>query len=278
MPTPPLLQLKGVTKQYGAPSGTGVSPGIFFEGVFGAKKVRTDPARLTVLDGISLEVAEGESLAVVGPSGSGKSTLLQIIGTLDRPTSGQVFFEGQAIGQLEPADLAAMRNQLIGFVFQAHYLLPQCTVLENVLVPTLAKTNRSRRGNEANPSDTANIRLLTSAATPSAESSEHRAQRLLERVGLGARVHHFPRQLSGGESQRVAVVRALINGPRLLLADEPTGSLDHASAHSLTQLLIEINKEEGVTLIVVTHSRELAQQMTRVLELEDGKWKSGCQT
>jgi lipoprotein-releasing system ATP-binding protein len=244
LPTAPFLQLKDVTRQFDAASGS-------------------DP--LTVLKGIDLEVGAGESLAVVGPSGSGKSTLLQIIGTLDQPTGGQVLFGGEDISQLHALDLAAVRNRLIGFVFQAHYLLPQCTVLENVLVPTLAT---SRRREEA---DSKNVRLLTSAAT--GESTSERARRLLKRVGLGPRLDHFPRQLSGGESQRVAVVRALINSPRLLLADEPTGSLDHAAALSLTQLLVEINKEEGVTLIIVTHSRELAKQMGRVLELEDGKWK-----
>ena len=241
-----LLQLKDVRKEYDTPSGSGP---------------------LTVLDGISLEVAAGESVAIVGPSGSGKSTLLQIIGTLDQPTAGQVLFEGQDLSKLTPAGLAAARNCLIGFVFQAHYLLPQCTVLENVLVPTLAKSS----GGKALPNFVA---AATKFGNASDESAERRAQRLLQRVGLGGRVDHFPRQLSGGESQRVAVVRALINGPRLLLADEPTGSLDHAAAQSLAQLLVEINKEEGVTLIVVTHSRELAGQMSRVLELEDGKWKA----
>jgi len=254
--TSPLLQLKDVTKQYDTPSGS-------------------EP--LTVLNGIFLEVAEGESLAIVGPSGSGKSTLLQIIGTLDQPTRGEVLFDGQDMSHPAAVDLATVRNRLIGFVFQAHYLLPQCTVLENVLVPTLA-TSRSRRRKErdsSQPSDSATVRLTSSGATSPTESAEQRAKRLLQRVGLGARLDHLPRQLSGGESQRIAVVRALINAPRLLLADEPTGSLDHASAQSLAQLLVEINKEEGVTLIVVTHSRELAAQMGRVLELENGKWKNG---
>jgi ABC-type lipoprotein export system ATPase subunit len=259
----PLLQLKDVSKRYDAPSGT---------------------APLTVLDGISMEVAEGESVAIVGPSGSGKSTLLQIMGTLDQPTSGQVLFDGKDLGQFDPADIAAVRNRLIGFVFQAHYLLPQCTVLENVLVPTLAKTKTvasdvtrlqsvGTAGTRSTASPASGDKSADAVESVPTESSERLAKRLLERVGLGARIDHLPRELSGGESQRVAVVRALINRPRLLLADEPTGSLDHRSAQSLTRLLVEINKEERVTLIVVTHSREMAQQMGRVLELEDGKWK-----
>jgi len=240
-PNAPFLQLKDVTRQFPA----------------------ADSGVLTVLHGISLDVSAGESVAVVGPSGSGKSTLLQIIGTLDRPTSGQVLFEGVDVAALDPHAIAAVRNRMIGFVFQAHYLLPQCTVLENVLVPTLAKAKDA----------TAELTRLVGKAPDGKEGMEDRARRLLQRVGLDARVGHFPAQLSGGESQRVAVVRALINSPRLLLADEPTGSLDHAAALSLTQLLVQINKEEGATLIIVTHSRELAKQMGRELELQDGRWR-----
>jgi ABC-type lipoprotein export system ATPase subunit len=197
-------------------------------------------------------VQRGESLAIVGPSGSGKSTLLQIIGTLDQPTSGSVTLDGEELNRLDETQLAEVRNQLIGFVFQAHYLLPQCTVLENVLVPTLA-SDKSRHQDD----------------------SRRRAERLLQRVGLADRTAHRPGQLSGGERQRVAVVRALINQPKLLLADEPTGALDHASAQQLGQLLIELNQEEGVTLIVVTHARELAQRMSRVLMLLDGRLVAG---
>jgi len=203
---------------------------------------------LTVLQGISLEVAAGETIAITGPSGSGKSTLLQIIGTLDQPTSGTVWIDGVDPARLGPADLAAWRNRRVGFVFQSHYLLPQCSVLENVLVPTLAgKPVESR-----------------------AEAGA-RARRLLARVGLGDRLAHRPGELSGGERQRVAVVRALINRPPLLLADEPTGALDPASARGLGQLLVELNREEQVTLIVVTHSLELASRMARSLELREGK-------
>jgi lipoprotein-releasing system ATP-binding protein len=202
---------------------------------------------VVVLKAVNLRVARGESAAIIGPSGSGKSTLLNIIGTLDRPTRGQVRFDGQDLMQLDELQLAAFRNRQIGFIFQAHHLLPQCTVLENVLVPTLA-ADKSVRANAA-----------------------ARAQRLLERVGLGARLSHRPGQLSGGERQRVAVVRALINHPKLLLADEPTGALDHTSALALGDLLVELNREEGVMLILVTHALDLAKRMGRVLELRDGR-------
>jgi lipoprotein-releasing system ATP-binding protein len=205
---------------------------------------------VTVLENVSLEVAKGESLAIVGPSGSGKSTLLQIIGTLDQPTSGTVVLDGKEVSQLTADEVATIRHREIGFVFQAHFLLPQCSVLENVLVPTLSKASeREEKG----------------------EQLEERAKRLLSRVGLSGRLEHRPGQLSGGERQRVAVVRALINSPKLLLADEPTGALDHASATALGALLVELNREEAVALIVVTHARELAQRMGRVYELMDGR-------
>jgi lipoprotein-releasing system ATP-binding protein len=209
-----------------------------------------------VLDDISLQVDRGQSLAIVGPSGSGKSTLLQIIGTLDRPTIGTVQLDGQDLNQLNDVELAAVRNRKLGFIFQFHYLLPQCTVLENVLVPTLAKVKP--------PPD-------APTASGPAETAEARANRLLKRVGLAERINHRPGELSGGERQRVAVVRAMINQPWLLLADEPTGSLDHASAQQLGQLLVELNREEGVTLIVVTHAKELAAKMGKQLELRDAR-------
>ena len=201
--------------------------------------------RLAILDHVDLEVRQGESLAIIGPSGSGKSTLLNIIGTLDRPSSGQVFLQGKEVSGLSETELAALRNREIGFIFQAHHLLPHCTVLENVLVPTLAAHNRAQ------------------------PHTIEKGRKLLERVGLGQRLNHRPGQLSGGERQRVAVVRALINGPKLLLADEPTGSLDRASAVELGQLLLDINREERVSLIVVTHAPELAQRMERALELRE---------
>src|SRR5579884_159579 len=206
---------------------------------------------VNVLKGVSLEVARGESLAIIGPSGSGKSTLLNVIGTLDRPSSGEVMLAGQDLTRLNDAQLAAVRNRQIGFIFQAHHLLPQCSVLENVLVPTLANNDSTLR-----------------------MDAPKRAERLLKRVGLEARLGHRPGQLSGGERQRVAVVRALINQPQLLLADEPTGALDRASSEQLAQLLLELNREEKVTLIVVTHALDLAQKMGRVMELRDGVLKT----
>lgn len=219
-----------------------------------SKRYDTSAGAVSVLNGVSMQLAAGNSLAIVGPSGSGKSTLLQIIGTLDEATSGKIALNGHDLGTLDEQHLAQVRNTEIGFVFQSHYLLPQCTALENVLVPTLA-CSRGRQ----------------SAATTQDEPVDQRAERLLKRVGLGERMTHFPGQLSGGERQRVAVVRALINQPKLLLADEPTGALDHASAESLGQLLVELNQEEGVTLIVVTHSMELAKRMKRMVRLEGGK-------
>ena len=228
----PLLKLVDVTKRFNSPD---------------------QADSLVVLGGVSLEVSSGESLAIVGPSGSGKSTLLHIIGTLDRPSGGQVFLAGKNLSELNETEVASVRNRQIGFVFQAHYLLPQCTVLENVLVPTLAKPAHRREDSDG-----------------SNETTEERARRLLTRVGLAQRISHRPGELSGGERQRVAVVRALINKPQLLLADEPTGALDHASAQQLGQLLVELNREERVTLILVTHALELAGRMGRVLELKDG--------
>jgi lipoprotein-releasing system ATP-binding protein len=245
--TATLLRLTDVTKRYGATGGA---------------------AGVSVLNAVTLEIARGETLAIVGPSGSGKSTLLQIIGTLDRPTSGAVLLDGQDLSQIDGLQLAGVRNRQIGFVFQAHYLLPQCTVMENVLVPTLANVGQASR---LSPSELKGKKLETGATPVLRETAAARAARLLNRVGLGDRLHHRPGQLSGGERQRVAVVRALINQPQLLLADEPTGALDHASATALGQLLVELNREEGVTLILVTHALDLAKRMGRVLELVDGR-------
>ncbi len=197
-----------------------------------------------VLKEVNLQLAAGEPIAIIGPSGSGKSTLLNIMGALDVPTRGTMSLDGRDLSHLTENELAGIRNRQIGFIFQLHHLLPQCTVLENVLIPTLASPNADR---------------------------QERAEQLLDRVGLKHRLTHRPGQLSGGECQRVAVVRALINQPKLLLADEPTGSLDHAAATNLGQLLAELNKEEGVALVLVTHSLELARQMPRVLELRDGE-------
>jgi len=203
---------------------------------------------LPILNNINLELCRGESLAIIGPSGSGKSTLLNIIGTLDRPSSGNVSLDGRDVTGLSDLALAEVRNREIGFIFQSHHLLPQCTVLENVLVPTLASNEKQLR-----------------------VSAPDRARKLLDRVGLGARLDHRPGQLSGGERQRTAVVRALINQPKLLLADEPTGALDRSSAEMLAELLVQLNREENVTLIVVTHALDLAGHMQRKVELRDGR-------
>jgi len=218
-----IVELKSISKQYAASDGG-------------------EP--VLVLKDVDLAVEAGESVAIVGPSGSGKSTLLNIIGALDQPTSGKAILEGRDLAGLDEDELAAVRNRQIGFIFQLHHLLPQCTVLENVLVPTIAEKNDST-------------------------AAEDRANALLKRVGLEPRMDHRPGQLSGGECQRVAVVRALINRPKLLLADEPTGALDHASADALGNLLVELNREEKVALIVVTHWPELAKRMARRYELRD---------
>ncbi|HEX42300.1 MAG TPA: ABC transporter ATP-binding protein [Phycisphaerales bacterium] len=199
-----------------------------------------------ILRDVNLKVDSGRSLAIVGPSGSGKSTLLNIIGALDRPTSGEVRLDGEDLGHMTDAQLARIRNKRIGFVFQLHHLLPQCTVLENVLVPTLADPAGASR------------------------EARDRAMTLLDRVSLADKVHHRPGELSGGQRQRVAVVRALINRPALLLADEPTGSLDKATASEIADLLVDLNRTEGTALIVVTHSGELAAHMERVRELIAG--------
>ncbi|MHC4519775.1 MAG: ABC transporter ATP-binding protein [Planctomycetota bacterium] len=205
---------------------------------------------LSVLKGISLKVETGQALMIVGPSGCGKSTLLNIMGGLDHPTSGRVLFDGQDLAAVDERELARIRNRDIGFVFQLHHLLPQCTVLENVLVPTLA----GREG------------LASRAARA-------RAETLLERVGLKDRMSHRPGELSGGQRQRVAVARALINEPKLLLADEPTGSLDEATSDGIAELLVQLNRDDGMTLIVVTHAQTLASRVGQVMTLAGGLLK-----
>jgi len=201
----------------------------------------------TILDQLELEVIAGERIAIVGPSGSGKTTLLNLIGTLDRPDSGKMVFENQDLSAYTDQKLAQFRNEKIGFVFQLHHLLPQLTLLENVLLPTL--TDKKLQGKE----------------------TLERAHKLISRMGLAEVAHQKPSELSGGECQRTAVARALINRPGLILADEPTGALDQKSSGILADLLVELNKEEGVTLIVVTHSMELAKKMDRIYRLENGK-------
>jgi len=204
--------------------------------------------RNLVLETVSLEINENARIAIVGPSGSGKSTLLNILGTLDKPTSGKVLLDGSPIEKMNENQVAAIRNSFIGFVFQMHHLLPQLTLLENVMLPLLPQKDK---------------RLLKSA--------NELALHLINRVGLSNHRDKFPSQLSVGECQRTAVVRALINQPRLLLADEPTGSLDAANAGQLVQLLIELNKEQNVALVIVTHSMELAGKMEKRYLLREGK-------
>ncbi len=201
-----------------------------------------------VLNELSLSLDDGEAIAIVGPSGSGKTTLLNMIGTMDKPDEGNVFFREKDISLLSNRELEEFRNQEIGFVFQQHHLLPQCTLLENVLLPSLPNTKKAQRA-----------------------EVQKRAKSLLEKVGLWDVKDQKPGELSGGECQRTAVVRSLINNPSLLLADEPTGALDTDNAHKLAELLLEFNRSEKLALVVVTHSLELAGKMDKAYLLKDGK-------
>ena len=211
------------------------------------KSFPTRTRELVILRDISLTLHAGESAAIMGPSGSGKSTLLNIFGTLEPPTSGRVTLNGTNPFDLPERELARFRNRRVGFIFQEHHLLPQCSVLENVLLPTLAQKHEA----EGDGLD--------------------RARTLLDRVGLSDRLDHRPAELSGGERQRVAIARALINRPSLLLADEPTGNLDRSAAGAVADLLVEVHREEGAILIVVTHSERLAERFARRWELNDGR-------
>ncbi len=224
----PDLVVRGLRKEYPHPSGA-----------------------LVVLDGLDLAMSRGEALAVMGPSGSGKSTLLYILGSLETPTAGAVSVCGQDPFSLDRAALARFRNRSVGFVFQDHHLLPQCTSMENVLIPTLA-------GGGSSPSDV------------------RRAEELLRRVGLAQRMDRLPSELSGGERQRVAIARALINEPPVVLADEPTGNLDRRSAERVGSLLLELQRERDILLITVTHSAELAERFARRAELLDGRLDRGA--
>jgi len=217
---------------------------LVLEGV--CKDFPTPSGKLDILKGVSLEMAAGESASIVGPSGSGKSTLLNIIGSLDRPTAGTVSLDGRDVTSLTDDELAAYRARQVGFIFQDHHLLPQCTAVENVMLPTLA------------------------AGSGSGGGAAERALGLLERMGLAERTGSFPAQLSGGERQRVAVARSLINSPALLLCDEPTGSLDGAAAETVAAMLAELVAEKDLCLIVVTHNMELAGRFGRVLTLDGG--------
>jgi lipoprotein-releasing system ATP-binding protein len=216
------------------------------------KEYTASSGPLVVLKDVSLTLRASETLAVVGPSGSGKSTLLNIIGSLDAPTAGTVRLGDREVTRLSPRQLAAFRSREVGFVFQDHHLLPQCTALENVLLPTLA-THRQKGG----------------AAV---------GERLLDRVGLAERMHSLPAQLSGGERQRVAIARAMVNGPALLLCDEPTGNLDHETGHRVGSLFAELAEEKGVILIVVTHNLALAERFSRRMELRDGVLCRSCRS
>ena len=218
-----MLEVKRVSKDYQAPSGS-----------------------IRVLSEISFSVEAGESVSIVGPSGSGKSTLLHILGALEPPTSGTVLLDGENPFDFDDRRLAAFRNRHVGFVFQDHHLLPQCSVLENVLVPTLV-AQKGRNG------------------------FERRARSLIDEVGLGARLHHRPHELSGGEKQRVSLARALVQQPTLVLCDEPTGNLDHASSDAVADLLLELHRRQQTILIVVTHNLGLARRFAATSQLADGR-------
>jgi lipoprotein-releasing system ATP-binding protein len=222
-----MLELDDITKEYGIPGAPGYVP---------------------VLKSLSLKLSAGESMAVLGPSGCGKSTLLNIIGALDKPTRGQVCFMENDLTALDEKKLAFIRNQEIGFVFQMHHLLPHLTVLENVLIPTLAYPHAGE-----------------------AETYKKRAIELIEKMGITDCKDRRPGELSGGQCQRAAVARALINSPKLLLADEPTGSLDHETAISVMNLLGDLNRIENLSLVVVTHAADLARHLKRIYTLRDGQ-------
>ena len=212
------------------------------------KTYKMGSTEVHALNGVSLEIDPGTFTVLMGPSGSGKSTLLNILGTLDSPSAGKLMINGKLVENIQENKVAEIRNTFLGFVFQMHYLLPQLTLLENVLMPLLARKDK----------------MAYAAA-------RQRALQLIDRVGLSQHRDKFPAQLSGGECQRTAVVRALINRPRLLLADEPTGSLDAENASQLADLLIDLNKEQGVAMVIVTHSIDLAARMDKVYRLHEGR-------
>lgn len=210
------------------------------------KSFRMNGYTLNVLNGLTLDIARGEMIAIVGASGAGKSTLLHMLGTLDRPTSGSVLFDGQNVFDLSEEAQAEFRNKRIGFVFQFHHLLPEFTALENTFLPALIQDRP-------------------------ADDAQKEAAQLLADVGLGERLHHKPGELSGGEQQRVAVARALMQRPDLVLADEPTGNLDTHTGDALFALLRKLNKDRGTTFVIVTHNDKLSAQADRIIRMEDGR-------
>lgn len=212
------------------------------------KTFKTAAGELTILKDINMSIAEGEILGIVGASGAGKSTLLHILGALDKPSSGEILFQGKNISSLDETMLAEFRNASIGFVFQFHHLLPEFNSLENVMLPGMI-SNRPY------------------------EEIEKRANKLLDELGLARRKKHRPGELSGGEQQRVAVARALVQNPKIVLADEPTGNLDTATGNALFDLFIELNKKNRTTFVIVTHNKTLSDNCHRVLEMADGKFK-----
>jgi len=210
------------------------------------KVFRRDGYDLEVLKGVSLSIARGEMAGVVGVSGAGKTTLLQILGTLDRPTSGRVLYDGRDVSGLPEEELAAFRNRSVGFVFQSHNLLPEFTVLENVMLPCLI-------------------------ARIDPEVARGRAEKLLSDVGLAGRIAHRTGEISGGEQQRAAICRALVMEPSVLLADEPTGNLDRKTAAGVVDLLVELNRTQGLSLLMVTHNERIAERLHRVIRIDDGR-------
>jgi len=217
------------------------------------KEFPTPREPLVVIRDVTFRLASGEALAIMGPSGSGKSTVLYILGALETPSAGTVSVNGENPFALAGNDLAAYRNRRVGFIFQDHHLLPQCSALENVLIPTMA-----------------------AGAPLSGAEAEKRARQLLDRVGLSDRLEHLPAELSGGERQRVAIARALINRAPLILADEPTGNLDRKTADTVAELLLELHREENTILVLVTHSTELARRFPSQAELLDGELQFGA--
>lgn len=210
------------------------------------KIYKMDGVETVALNGVSLKIKEGEFIAIMGPSGSGKSTMMHLMGCLDRPTSGKIYFEGKDISKLSDDELAEIRNKKIGFVFQSFYLLPRYTALQNVELPLIYQ------------------------GIPPKERRE-KAKSLLEKVGLSDRLYHKPTQLSGGQQQRVAIARALVVNPIVLLADEPTGNLDSKSSHEIMELISRLHREENLTIILVTHERDIAEYAEKIIRMQDGK-------